>query len=143
MECFLKKESNFKRPPKPDVIYAKLTKNLLSNHEWCGHRSVSYDEKILHYSLLDFMYTDCASTEQCLIFSAQMKQAQNSLEVSAERPNSEQIPKFFLHHQDGAASIFAASALVQPSTRFIFLPSMLSGMYKYHYNIYHCFFIRI
>lgn len=38
VECFLKKESNFKRPPKPDVIYAKLTKNLLSNHEWCGHR---------------------------------------------------------------------------------------------------------
>ena len=38
VEAFLKKESNFKRPPKPDVIYAKLTKNLLSNHEWCGHR---------------------------------------------------------------------------------------------------------
>ena len=38
VEAFLKKESNFKRPPKPDVIYAKLSKNLLSNHEWCGHR---------------------------------------------------------------------------------------------------------
>ena len=45
VEAFLKKESNFKRPPKPDVIYAKLTKNLLSNHEWCGHRLEDHDYK--------------------------------------------------------------------------------------------------
>ena len=38
VEIFMKKESNFKRPPKPDVIYAKLTKNFLPNYEWCGHR---------------------------------------------------------------------------------------------------------
>lgn len=38
VEVFLKKDSNLKRPMKPDVIYTKLTKNFMPNHEWCGHR---------------------------------------------------------------------------------------------------------
>ena len=34
VEVFMKKEANFKRPPKPETIFNKLTKNFLPNHEW-------------------------------------------------------------------------------------------------------------
>ena len=38
IELFFKKESNFKRPLKTDVIYAKLTKGFVPHYEWNGHR---------------------------------------------------------------------------------------------------------
>ncbi len=38
IDNFFKKESNFKRPPKAEAIYAKLTKNFLPNYEWSSHR---------------------------------------------------------------------------------------------------------
>ena len=38
IELFFKKDSNFKRPLKTDVIYAKLTKGFVPHYEWNGHR---------------------------------------------------------------------------------------------------------
>ena len=38
IETFFKKESNFKRPLKIEVIYAKLTKGFVPHYEWNGHR---------------------------------------------------------------------------------------------------------
>ena len=38
IDTFFKKESNFKRPPKPEAVYAKLTKNFLPNYEWSSQR---------------------------------------------------------------------------------------------------------
>jgi hypothetical protein len=38
IEMFFKKDSNFKRPLKVDVIFAKMTKNFIPHYEWNGHR---------------------------------------------------------------------------------------------------------
>ena len=38
IELFFKKESNFKRPMKIEMIFAKLTKGFVPHYEWNGHR---------------------------------------------------------------------------------------------------------
>ena len=38
IELFFKKESNFKRPLKIEMIFAKLTKGFVPHYEWNGHR---------------------------------------------------------------------------------------------------------
>ena len=38
IELFFKKESNFKRPLKIEMIFAKLTKSFIPHYEWNGHR---------------------------------------------------------------------------------------------------------
>ena len=55
-------------------------------------------------------------------------QTSYSMEVPFERPNSQQIPKCFLHNQDWAIAIFTTVALVQPATRIVLLSSLLSGL---------------
>lgn len=38
IEAFFKKESNFKRPLKVEIIFAKLTKGFVPHYEWNSHR---------------------------------------------------------------------------------------------------------
>ena len=38
IELFFKKESNFKRPLKVEMIFSKLTKGFVPHYEWNGHR---------------------------------------------------------------------------------------------------------
>ena len=80
IELFFKKDSNFKRPLKTDVIYAKLTKGFVPHYEWNGHRRripwkvLKKDQTVNKFpsglfTFFNFVYI-FQSADVCLLFSA-------------------------------------------------------------------------